>query len=65
MARKEMDALEKKTLIRFYLPMKYELAIEKYMAKKNISKGEAISSFLIGSKTLQDEVKKVEEFYDY
>ena len=65
MARKDIDALEKKTLVRFYLPVKYELAIERYMAKKNISKGDAIASFLEGSKTLQEEVKRVMEFYDY
>lgn len=65
MARKDMETLEKKTLVRFYLPVKYELAIERYMSKKNISKGEAISEFLMGSKTLQEEVKRVMEFYNY
>lgn len=62
--KKDLDTLDKRTLVRIYLPLKLELAIDKFMAKKGINKGQAIESFLLGSETLQKEVEEVEAFYN-
>jgi len=35
------------------------------MAKKGINKGEAIEKFLMGSDTLQEEVREVERIYTF
>ena len=63
--KQSSDALNKRTMVRSYIPIKLELAIEAYMNRKGIKKGEAIEEFLMGSKTLQEEVKRIEKFYEY
>jgi len=62
---REKSVLDERTQIRFNCEVKLSLAIERYMKRKGVSKGKAIEEFLIGSKTLQEEVKKVEELYRY
>jgi len=66
MKRKQSTtALDKRTMVRSYIPIKLELAIEAYMKKHGLKKGEVIEEFLMGSKTLQEEVKRIEKFYEY
>jgi len=66
MKRKQpTTALDKRTMVRSYIPIKLELAIEAYMKRKGIKKGEAIEEFLMGSETLKQEVEKIEKLYNY
>jgi len=56
---------DKRTQVRFYCPVLLEQAIERYMKKKGVKKGEAIEEFLMGSETLQKEMEEIRKFYDY
>lgn len=62
---KEKNVLDKRTQIRFQGRVILELAIESFMSKKNITKSDAIEEFLMGSATLQEEMKKIREEYTY
>ena len=56
---------EKRTQVRFRCTVLLEEAIERYMYKKGVEKSDAIEFFLMGSKTLQQEMEAIKEFHGY
>jgi hypothetical protein len=62
---KEQSVLDKRTQLRFQGLVVLEMAIERFMSRKNISKSKAIEEFLMGSETLKEEMLKVRKDYDY
>ena len=62
---KKDSVLEKRTQLRFQGIVVLEMAIEKFMARKKISKSRAIEEFLMGSETLQKEMKVIRSEWNY
>lgn len=62
---KEQNVLDKRTQIRFQATVVLEMAIERFMKNKKISKSKAVEQFLLGSETLQEEIREIRKDYDY
>jgi len=63
--RKENNVLEKRTQLRFQGKVVLEMAIERFMSRKKISKSKAIEEFLMGSETLQKEMDAIRSEWNY
>jgi len=62
---KKDSVLEKRTQLRFQGMVVLEMAIERFMARKKISKSRAIEEFLMGSETLKKEMKAIKAEWNY
>jgi len=62
---KRDSVLDKRTQLRFQGMVVLEMAIERFMSRKKISKSRAIEEFLMGSETLKKEMKAIKAEWDY